>query len=77
MKARRRDLIDFDTLPPPPAVCAVRWVVARKAAVVRAVERGDMSADAACALYVIAPEELAAWRAGYAGRGLDGLRVAR
>lgn len=51
-----------------------RWTAYRKAAVVEAIDRGEITEDDACARYGIEPEELALWRSRLAWDGPKGLR---
>lgn len=54
-----------------------RWVISRKAQVVRAVETGRISVAEACRRYDLTPEELDSWRRLVARHGVRGLRVTR
>lgn len=54
-----------------------RWVISRKAQVVRAVETGVLSEMEACVRYDLTPEELAGWRQMIERHGVRGLRVTR
>jgi hypothetical protein len=55
----------------------MRWVASRKAAVVRRIEAGELTADAACDEYDLSAEELARWQDGYKQHGQPGLRTTR
>jgi hypothetical protein len=63
-----------DALPP---VETTRWVVRRKAAVVRAVADGRLARGEACARYGISDAELRLWEHAIACAGIPGLRVTR
>lgn len=52
-----------------------RWVASRKAAVVRAVEHGLISADEACKTYHLSEEELDAWHAAVEEHGEAALKA--
>lgn len=54
-----------------------RWVISRKAQVVRAVETGVLSEIEACRRYDLTPEELSGWRQMIERHGVRGLRVTR
>jgi hypothetical protein len=59
-------------LPPPDTT---RWVASRKAAVVRGVDAGLISAEEACGRYGLSEEELAAWRSAVARFGERALKT--
>ena len=59
-------------LPPPDTR---RWVASRKAAVVKAVEHGLISAEEARARYALSAEELAEWARAIAAHGEEGLKI--
>jgi hypothetical protein len=61
-------------LPPP---TTKRWVVRRKAAVVAAVLRGEITLEEACRCYQLSEEELLSWERAFQTHGLAGLRVTR
>lgn len=63
-----------DYLPP---TDTIRWVPARKAAVLRAIDCGDLEQVRACRIYRISPEELDNWRKSIESDGIPGLRVTR
>lgn len=63
-----------DYLPP---TDIIRWVPARKAAVLRAIDCGDLEQMRACRIYGISPEELDNWRKSIKSDGIPGLRVTR
>jgi hypothetical protein len=65
---------ELDTLPAPGTR---RWVVRRKAAVVAAVRRGDMTLQEACARYQLSEEEFHLWERAFDANGVPGLRVTR
>lgn len=54
-----------------------RWVVSRKAQVVRAVEQGLVSLEAACARYNLSREEFAHWCQLIQAHGTRALRATR
>ncbi|MBO6861799.1 MAG: DUF1153 domain-containing protein [Alphaproteobacteria bacterium] len=54
-----------------------RWVISRKAQVVRAVETGILTEREACHRYDLTPEELSGWRQMVERHGVRGLRVTR
>ncbi|MCU0910340.1 MAG: DUF1153 domain-containing protein [Rhodobacteraceae bacterium] len=58
-----------------PPVETRRWVASRKAAVVKAVDAGLISADEACRRYNLSDEELAGWRAAVALHGEQALKA--
>ena len=62
---------------PLPPVHPLRWTIRIKAEVVMAVERGVLTAEAACARWGLTAEELAGWRAAFAVYGRAGLRATR
>jgi hypothetical protein len=62
---------------PLPPVALLRWTIRVKAEVVTAVERGVLSAEAACARRGLTPEELASWHAALAVYGRKGVRATR
>lgn len=64
----------FDKLPP---ADTKRWVVSRKAQVVRAVEEGQISLDQACERYSLSHEEFAHWRQLIKSHGTRALRATR
>lgn len=54
-----------------------RWVIRRKAEVLVAVARGDLSVGDACKRYAISMEEFLAWKSAADQFGPLGLRVTR
>jgi len=62
---------------PLPPVNPLRWTIRIKVEVVMAVERGVLTAEAACARWGLTEEELAAWRSAFAAYGRTGLRATR
>lgn len=54
-----------------------RWRPRRKAEIVELVRVGHLSAPAACGLYGLTPEELAAWQRDYTAYGVAGLAVTK
>ncbi len=58
-----------------PAPTTTRWVASRKAAVVRAVDFGLMTADEAIRTYNLSEEELDAWRDAVARFGEKALKA--
>jgi transposase-like protein len=61
-------------LPPPNTR---RWVARRKAAVVAAVQNGQISLEEACRRYQLSEEEFRSWQRAYQSHGLAGLRATR
>ncbi len=59
-------------LPPPDTA---RWVARRKLRVVEAVEAGLISAEEACDIWALSPEELASWRRHARLHGAKGLQT--
>jgi hypothetical protein len=68
------DNFDLTKLPPPDIK---RWVVRRKAAVVRAVRNGSIGLQEACRRYTLSSEEFRAWERAVDRYGIPGLRVTR
>ena len=66
--------LKLDDLPP---ADTRRWVVRRKALVVKGVHAGLISAEDACARYCLSHEELCLWQHQFARYGLPGLRARR
>jgi len=60
-----------------PAPDTKRWVVRRKAIVVRAVRNGLLTLQDACKRYNLSEEEFLAWERAIDRHGLPGLRVTR
>lgn len=56
-----------------PSGSTTRWVAQRKAEVVAAVERGELSATEVCERYHLSTEELISWRQAMQRKGIDGL----
>jgi hypothetical protein len=54
-----------------------RWVVRRKAAVVAAVQGGEITLEEALRRYQLTEEEFGAWQRAYDTHGLPGLRATR
>ena len=54
-----------------------RWVVRRKAAVVAAVQSGEITLEEACRRYELTEEEFRSWQRDYERHGLAGLRATR
>ncbi|MGV6840519.1 MAG: CtrA inhibitor SciP [Planktomarina sp.] len=54
-----------------------RWVASRKAAVIKGVAAGLISADEACETYGLSAEELDSWRRLAAHHGEKGLKTTR
>ena len=71
---RRADALTLDDLPP---ADTSRWVVRRKALVVKGVHAGLISAEDACARYCLSHEELCLWQRQFARYGLPGLCARR
>lgn len=61
-------------LPPPETR---RWVASRKAAVVRAVRHGLLTAEEACEIYDLSEEELQAWLQAVDSHGESALKATR
>jgi transposase-like protein len=62
------------TLPPPDTR---RWVMRRKAQLVRAVCAEELTLSEACARYGISEEEFISWERLYSVHGAKGLRATR
>ena len=62
------------TLPP---ITTVRWVIRKKAIVLRDIKDGLLSFDDACTLYHISAEELKTWFDLVDMHGVRGLRATR
>lgn len=60
-----------------PPVNTRRWVIRRKAQVLRAIEDGRITRAEACAMYNISEAELRLWERAIACAGVPGLRVTR
>jgi len=60
-----------------PAPNTRRWVIRRKAAVVAAVRRGQITIAEACCAYQLSVEEFLSWQRAFETHGLAGLRVTR
>jgi hypothetical protein len=60
-----------------PSVHTRRWVVSRKAAVVIAVRRGELTLPDATARYRLSEEEFRLWEQAFDANGVPGLRVTR
>jgi transposase-like protein len=54
-----------------------RWTASRKAAVVRAVNAGEVTHEEICRRYQLSVEELLAWQRDYESHGPPGLRSTR
>jgi len=52
-----------------------RWVASRKAIVIKAVETGLLSREAAMKRYALSEEELQLWQDAIKKHGVDGLKV--
>ncbi|MBL4719992.1 MAG: DUF1153 domain-containing protein [Alphaproteobacteria bacterium] len=78
--AIRPDKTDTDVkarlanLPPPGAM---RWVIRRKAAVLSAIDAGDLTIVDACERYNLSVEEIDSWRKLIDAHGVRGLRSTR
>ena len=66
--------LDRDELPPDDTV---RWVPSRKAAVLKAIDSGDISLESACSRWRLSIEEIELWWRAMAKVGQPGLRVTR
>jgi hypothetical protein len=62
----------MDDLPP---TDTKRWVATRKAAVVRGVNTGLITAEDAIAMYDLSYEELESWQRAISDHGIDALRA--
>ena len=58
-------------LPPPGSM---RWTAWQKAAVIRAVRTGELTAAEVCTRYLLSEEELAGWQADFDLHGIAGLQ---
>ena len=56
---------------------ALRWVARRKAEVIDAICKGELSFADACQRYNLSADELFSWQTAYKQHGLGGLRVMR
>jgi hypothetical protein len=54
-----------------------RWTIRRKAAVVDAVNAGEVTREEMCGRHQISIEELLSWQRDYESHGLHGLRSTR
>lgn len=66
-------------IPPPvslPPSDTTRWVASRKALVVAAVERGQITIEEAMARYRLSQEEFTAWQCALTQGGVKALRMA-
>jgi transposase-like protein len=54
-----------------------RWVARRKADILEAIRKGDVSVADACRRHDLSVDELFSWQAAYRSHGLDGLRAMR
>jgi hypothetical protein len=66
---------DFDPLELPPAT--TRWVVRRKAVLIKAVRSGVITLDEACSRYQLSSDEFASWLSALEKHGVHGLRATR
>tara|TARA_Y100000590_G_C15547428_1_gene949541 strand:- start:490 stop:777 length:288 start_codon:yes stop_codon:yes gene_type:complete len=64
----------LDDLPPPNTR---RWVIRRKAQVVKAVQSGLISMEEACEMYSLSKEEFSSWQKAMKIHGSRGLRATR
>ena len=60
-----------------PPVNTRRWVASRKAAVVKAVAAGLITAEDACELYGLSAEELSSWSNAIKKHGLAALKATK
>lgn len=60
-----------------PAADTKRWVARRKAVIVSAVRKGELSLEEACLRYQLSVEEFHAWQRAIEAHGVAGLRVTR
>jgi hypothetical protein len=72
----RADAIPLDD-PDLPPVNTQRWVIRRKAQVLRAISDGRLTRAEACARYNISDAELRLWERALQCAGVPGLRVTR
>lgn len=56
---------------------ALRWVARRKAEVIDAISKGELSFAEACQRYNLSADELFSWQTAYKQHGLGGLRAMR
>lgn len=56
---------------------ALRWVARRKAEVIDAICKGELSFADACHRYNLSADELLSWQTAYKQHGLGGLRAMR
>jgi transposase-like protein len=61
-------------LPPP---STIRWTIRRKAAILAAVQAGEITIEEVCRCYQLSEEEFLAWQRAFEAHGLPGLRVTR
>jgi hypothetical protein len=66
-----------DTTDSLPSIHTQRWVVRRKAAVVAAVRRGDLTLPEAATRYRLSEDEFRLWERALDTNGVPGLRVTR
>lgn len=76
--------MSFMSPPPPgldkhglPHIDTVRWVPSRKAAVLKAINCGQISLDEACRRWHLSVEEIQLWQRAMDKVGTPGLRVTR
>lgn len=62
---------------PNPARKSIRWVASRKAAVVRAIRAGSLTAAEACERYGISLDELLSWSRALSAHGEHALRITK
>lgn len=68
---------DFFIAPPELPSFDKRWTTRRKADVIVAVRRGELSLDEACRRYKLSFDEFVAWERDYDQYGVPGLRTTR
>ncbi|MBV8774269.1 MAG: DUF1153 domain-containing protein [Deltaproteobacteria bacterium] len=68
---------DFFVAPPELPPLKKRWTTSRKAGVIVAVRRGELSLDEACRRYRLSVDEFVAWERDYDRYGVPGLRTTR
>ena len=60
-----------------PAMGTKRWVARRKAAVLAAVRRGQITREEVCRRYELSEEEFSSWQQLFEAYGVKGLRATR
>jgi Protein of unknown function (DUF1153) len=60
-----------------PSPSTKRWTIRRKAAILTAVQAGEITFEEVCCRYQLSEEEFLAWQRAFEAHGLLGLRVTR